>query len=97
MTGNWLLEDFLVRFDEWCQRESPPTEIRAAVLTWLLGLLTNPYDRATRQLELGPEWWFAVIPETEHDGQKAVCFYNVQPTSRTARCSVITFLRPPFG
>ena len=96
MSDFWQLEDFLARFDQWCEIDDPPTEIRAAVLVWMQQLMTNPFASAKMVPEFGLNTWFAVLPGTEDGNRQVVSFFVVDPTIRTVRCSAITFLRRPF-
>ena len=92
----WKLENFIERFDDWAERDSPSVDVRFHVLRWTMSRSEDPYRRAHRQPEFD-NYWFAVVPDSQ-DGKGTVvmCAYWIEESGRTVRCDRYGTLSPPL-
>lgn len=86
--------DFHERFNYWVQDDDPPDDFKFWVMAWLFALQDDPTVHAARAIELGPDWWFAVIPNTDDGARAVVCLYSI--VGDVVRCSGFTTLNKPI-
>jgi hypothetical protein len=91
----YRLSNFLEAFDDWTLTESPPQDVRLAVLDWIFTREETPYKGVKREAGHGNLWWGAV-PETQHQGHQVVCVYWIEEGEHTVRCDSFATLSPPF-
>jgi hypothetical protein len=66
-------------------------------MDWIHSLPVDPFRGATRRNELGVEWWFAVIPESDDDdGRVVTCLYRVFPERHEAEGDLFATLSRPI-
>lgn len=51
---------------------------------------------ASRRLELGPDWWFAIVPESDDAGAAVTCLYRIFPARRAVDASLLATLKRPI-
>jgi hypothetical protein len=90
------LVNFLPRFDEWVDLESPADEIRAAVLSWMFTRAENPY-LGVKRTEGFVNLWYGAVPHTEHGaGDVVVCSYFINESERAVKCNGFATLSTPI-
>ena len=93
----YTLQGFIEWVEIWEKNEpmsAVSTELRYAVLDWIISRGTDPYAGASRET-VAPNYWFAKVPQTFHDGQMVVCAFYVYEETRTVRCDLISTLSLP--
>jgi hypothetical protein len=98
VTKAYTLDEFLARFDEWADWETPrpPDDMRYAVLSWLLTRGDNPYE-GVKRAEGFDNLWYGMVPGTEHgDGKVVVCSYWIIEAERRVRCESFAVLGLPI-
>lgn len=92
----WTLQDFLLRFDQWADQESPSDDLRLEVIAWILSRAEDPYQGVRRESGFD-NLWYGSIPSTHHDrDQVVVCAYWIHEQSRTVRCERFGSLSLPI-
>lgn len=71
------------------------TDLRIAVLDWIISRGGDPYAGARRE-NGAPNQWLAKIPRTFHGGQWVVCTFYIYEETKTVRCDMLTTLSPPI-
>lgn len=88
----WILAGFIEHLDDWIALESPETDLRLRVTSWVVGLAVDPFKGARREVEF-ENLWSVVIPGSIHAPQQIVfCSFWVDTLSRTVRCDQIATL-----
>ena len=90
----WELEDFLLKFDRWVERDRPSPDWSLAVMLWIHQRQIDPFGGAT--YEQHTDTWFAIVGDAS-DERFATCV-NYLVTDRAGqriRCSEIAPLRKP--
>jgi hypothetical protein len=65
-------------------------------MDWIHSLPTDPFRGASRRLELGPDWWFAIVPESDDAGAAVTCLYRIFPARRAVDASLLATLKRPI-
>jgi hypothetical protein len=96
----WTLLDFLLRLDNWIEREQPLDDLRLHVTDWIFTRIRDPYADARRVPDFA-DYWQSLVPASEHFDDSAercgvVCMYWVDPATRTVRCDQIASLSLPI-
>lgn len=91
----WQLVGFLDRFDQWADTETPSTDLRFIVASWIMSRQDDPYHGVRREPDF-PNLWFGMIPDSQDGtGHAVTCAYWIEERSHTLRCDSFATLRWP--
>jgi hypothetical protein len=98
--SDWVLLDFLPKLDEWVAAETPRDDVRIVVTDWIFTRVADPFANA-RRVEGFPDYWQAVVPDSEHLDDNVelcgvVCLFWIDVRGRSVRCDRIASLSLPI-
>ena len=94
-SDDWQLAGFLERLDAWAEQESADDDLRLVVTAWVVSRYDDPY-RGVRREAGTDNLWYAVVPDTMHEGRVVVCSYWINERSRTLVCNGFASLTLPL-
>lgn len=89
----WKLAGFMAALRDWMLREQPPNALIATVAEWGAVLERDPYRDADLEHD---DYFFRVVPATEHDGMVVTLTYCVRPTAGMIDCHTFRCQEFPF-
>jgi hypothetical protein len=88
----WVLEDFLLKFDIWVERDGPSPDWSGAMMAWIHRRMTEPFEGAKYRVDIGG--WFAIVPDASDD-KFASCVTFFEIGAQRLKCAEIATLRQP--
>jgi hypothetical protein len=92
----WRLERFSENFESWIERESPSTDLRILVGTWIWTRTETPYQGVHRAGGF-ENLWFGAVPNTDDGlGHVVACSYWIEESRHAVRCDNFATLDLPL-
>lgn len=85
MAEPWQLQGFGEQLDEWIELEQPYDWLRTLVVTWVLGLIDDPYPGLHRERGFD-NLWFGVVPGSLNGDEAVCCSLWIDEKARRVRC-----------